>query len=123
MGFDNPIPMYSDMTGYDTSYTATPVDYNYSAPSYDPYLQVVVHNALCPSSFSPTCLNTRYPNYGYQYPIVPQQQPPPHQAHIEAINQALERAEQIQRQVERNERRTSKIFKKLSKIIKGRKDD
>ncbi|XP_021990802.1 extensin-like [Helianthus annuus] len=120
MGFDNSIPTYPNMTGYDTSYTADPMDYNYSAPSYDPYLQAVVHNALYPSHFPFVYPNTGYPNYGYQYPVVPQPQPP---QQIEAINQALEQAEQIQRQAKKNERRISKIFKKLSKIIKGKKDD
>ncbi|XP_035836037.1 alpha/beta-gliadin clone PW1215-like [Helianthus annuus] len=124
MGFNNPFPTYPDMTGYDTSNTATPMDYNYSALSYDPYLQAVVHNSLYPSPFPyaypytyqyPGSTNPRYP-----YPVVPQ--PQPHQQ-IEAINQALERVEQIQRQDEKNERRTSKIFKKLSEIIKGKKDE
>ncbi|XP_021975053.1 circumsporozoite protein-like [Helianthus annuus] len=31
----------------------TPMDYNYPAPSYDPYLQAVMHNALYPSPFPP----------------------------------------------------------------------
>ncbi|XP_022032306.1 extensin-like [Helianthus annuus] len=102
MGFDNPIPTYPDMTGYDTSYTTAPMDFNYPAPSYDPYLQAVVHTALYPSPFPPAYPNTGYPNYGYQYPVVPQPQPQPLQQ-LEYINQALERAEQIQRQAEKNE--------------------
>ncbi|MFS8017547.1 hypothetical protein Hanom_Chr15g01381691 [Helianthus anomalus] len=50
LGFDNPIPTYPDTTGYNTSFLAS-MDFNYPAPSYDPYMQVVVHNALYPSSF------------------------------------------------------------------------
>ncbi|XP_022041118.1 protein transport protein SEC31-like [Helianthus annuus] len=52
-GFDNSIPTYLDMTGYDPLNPTTPIDYNYQAPSYDPYMQAVVHNALYPSSFLP----------------------------------------------------------------------
>ncbi|MFS7919461.1 hypothetical protein Hanom_Chr03g00212931 [Helianthus anomalus] len=72
LGFDNPIPTYPDVTGYDASYSATLMDYNYTAPSYDPYLQAVMHNALYPSPFPPAYPNVGYPNYGYQYPLVPQ---------------------------------------------------
>ncbi|XP_022003523.1 vegetative cell wall protein gp1-like [Helianthus annuus] len=53
-----------------------PMDYSYPAPPYDPYLQAVVHNALYPSPFPPAYPNAGYPNYGYQYPVVPQPQPP-----------------------------------------------
>ncbi|XP_021991488.1 extensin-like [Helianthus annuus] len=95
-GFDNPIPTYTDTTGYHPFNPSTPIDYNYQAPAYDPYLQVVVHNALYPSPFLPAYLATRYPNYGYKYPVVPQPQPQP-PPKIEAFNQALERVEQIQR--------------------------
>ncbi|XP_021995942.1 extensin-like [Helianthus annuus] len=103
-GFDNPIPTYPDMTGY------------------DPYMQAVIHNALYPSPYPPAYPTTRYPNYGYQYPAMPQPQPlPPPQ--IETLNQALERVKQLQRQAEKNEKKTSKIFKKLNKMYRGKKDE
>ncbi|MFS7988081.1 hypothetical protein Hanom_Chr11g01030381 [Helianthus anomalus] len=121
-GFDNPIPTYPDTTGYNPFNPSMPIDYNYQAPAYDPYLQVVVYNALYPSPFPHAYLATRYPNYGYKYPVVPQLQPhPPSQ--IEAINQALERVEQIQRQAEKTKRKINKFFKKLSKLVRGKKDE
>ncbi|XP_022019447.1 formin-like protein 14 [Helianthus annuus] len=84
-GFDNPIPTYPDTSRYNPFNPSTPVDYNYQAPSYDPYMQTVVHNALYLSPFLPAYPATGYPNYGYQYPVVPQPQP-----QLEAINQVLE---------------------------------
>ncbi|MFS7939316.1 hypothetical protein Hanom_Chr05g00450261 [Helianthus anomalus] len=121
-GFDNLIPTYLDMTGYDALNPTTPIDYNYQAPSYDPYMQAVVHNALHPSPFPPAYPATGYPNYGYQYPAVPQPKPlPPPQ--LQALNQALERAEQIQRHAEKTERKTNKFFKKLSKLFEGKKHE
>ncbi|MFS8032239.1 hypothetical protein Hanom_Chr17g01555251 [Helianthus anomalus] len=94
-GFDNPILTYPLTTGYDPFKPTTPIDFNYPAPAYDPYTQAVIHNALYPSHLPPAYPTTGYPNYGYQYPDVPQPQPQP-QPQIEAINQALERAGQLQ---------------------------
>ncbi|XP_022032882.1 alpha/beta-gliadin clone PW1215-like [Helianthus annuus] len=121
-GYDKSITTYPDMTGYNTSYTEASTDYNYSDPSYDPYLQAILQNSLYPPPFPYTYQHSGSTNPGYPYTVVPQPQPP-EQAPIEAINKALERAEQIQRQAKKNEQRTSKIFKKLSKIINGKKDD
>ncbi|MFS7929069.1 hypothetical protein Hanom_Chr04g00328241 [Helianthus anomalus] len=36
--FDNAIPMYPATYGYNTFEPSLPVDYNYQAPSYDPYM-------------------------------------------------------------------------------------
>ncbi|MFS7944203.1 hypothetical protein Hanom_Chr06g00509301 [Helianthus anomalus] len=121
LGFDNPMPTYPDLTGYGTSYSTVPMDFNYPSPSYDPYMQAIMHNALYPSPFTFAYPNTGYPNYGYQYPIVPQPQPQP-LPQLQAINKALERAEQIQHQAEWNQKRTSEFFKKLTKLVKGKKD-
>ncbi|MFS7987836.1 hypothetical protein Hanom_Chr11g01027531 [Helianthus anomalus] len=60
-GFDNLIPMYPDMTVYDPLNPTKPIDFNYQAPSYDPYMQAVVHNALYPPPFP-----SAYPTTGIQ---------------------------------------------------------
>ncbi|MFS7970376.1 hypothetical protein Hanom_Chr09g00820261 [Helianthus anomalus] len=41
-GFDNPIPTYPNMIGYDSSYATATTDYTYPAPSYDPYILAVI---------------------------------------------------------------------------------
>ncbi|MFS7960948.1 hypothetical protein Hanom_Chr08g00709021 [Helianthus anomalus] len=96
VGFDNPIPSYPATSRHNPFEPLPPVDFNYQAPLYDPYLQEVVHNDLYPSPFPPAYPPTSYPNYGYEYPAVPQPQPPPPQQ-LESINQALERVEDVHR--------------------------
>ncbi|MFS8031936.1 hypothetical protein Hanom_Chr17g01551721 [Helianthus anomalus] len=101
LGFDNPIPTYLATSGYNPFEPSPQVDLNYQGPSYDPYMQAVVHNALYPSPFPPAYPPTGYPSYGYQYPAVPQPHPLPPQQ-LEAINQALERVEGVQRRAEKS---------------------
>ncbi|KAJ0469117.1 hypothetical protein HanIR_Chr14g0704411 [Helianthus annuus] len=88
-GYDNPIPTYLNLTGSDTTYTAAATDYNYPAPSYDPYMQAVIQNDLYPPTFPPSYQNPGYPNPGYLYPVIPQppQPPPQQQLPLKVINQ------------------------------------
>ncbi|XP_021991651.1 extensin-like [Helianthus annuus] len=67
VGYDNPIPTYPNPTGFDIPYAAAAADYAYPAPSYDPYLQAVIQNALHPPPFPPTYQNPGYPNAGYEF--------------------------------------------------------
>ncbi|XP_022019701.1 leucine-rich repeat extensin-like protein 3 [Helianthus annuus] len=122
LGIDNPIPTYPATSGYNPFEPSPLIGFNYKAPQYDPYMQAVAQNAYYPSSFPPAYPPTGYPNYGYQYPAVPQPQPLPLQQ-LEAINQTLERVENVQRKAEKNEKKTGKFFKKLTKLIKGKKDE
>ncbi|MFS7955681.1 hypothetical protein Hanom_Chr07g00645481 [Helianthus anomalus] len=56
-GFENPIPTYPAMTGYNPFDPSTPMGYNYQAPAYDPYAEAIMHNALYPSPFPPCIPN------------------------------------------------------------------
>ncbi|MFS7936092.1 hypothetical protein Hanom_Chr05g00411401 [Helianthus anomalus] len=67
MGFENPIPTYPDVTGYNPFEPQAPTGYNYQPPAYDLYVKAVNYNALYPSPFPPA-YPTRYPVYGYHYP-------------------------------------------------------
>ncbi|MFS7986604.1 hypothetical protein Hanom_Chr11g01012311 [Helianthus anomalus] len=81
VGFENPIPTYPYVTGYNPFEPQASTGYNYQPPAYDPYIEAVAYNALYPSPFPPT-YPTGYPTYGYQYPppqAHPQPQPPPQQ--------------------------------------------
>ncbi|MFS7914592.1 hypothetical protein Hanom_Chr02g00155231 [Helianthus anomalus] len=94
VGFDNLIPSYLAMSRYNPFEPTPPIDFNYQGPSYDPYMQAIIHNTLYPFPFPPAYPPTGYPSYGYQYPAVPQPQPLPPQQ-LETITQTLERVEDV----------------------------
>ncbi|XP_022031410.2 leucine-rich repeat extensin-like protein 5 [Helianthus annuus] len=74
MGYENPIPAYPDVAGYNPFEPQAYSGYNYNhAPAVDPYIEAANFNALYPSPFPPA-YPTGYPAYGYQYPPPPQPQ-------------------------------------------------
>ncbi|MFS7954210.1 hypothetical protein Hanom_Chr07g00627591 [Helianthus anomalus] len=92
MGFENPIPTYPEMIGYNPFKPQAPTGYNYQSPAYDPYVEAVTFNALYPSSFPPA-YPTGYPVQGYQCPpFQPQPQPqlPPQQQQQEILQRVEE---------------------------------
>ncbi|MFS8009310.1 hypothetical protein Hanom_Chr14g01283221 [Helianthus anomalus] len=122
VGFENPIPTYPVATEYNPFDPSTPMGYNYQAQRTTP-MQKRSYTMLCTNYPFPPCLpSNSYPNYGYPYPAPPQPQPLPPQQ-LEAINKALERVEDVQRRAERSGKKTGKFFKKMTKLIKGKKDE
>ncbi|MFS7990160.1 hypothetical protein Hanom_Chr11g01055481 [Helianthus anomalus] len=71
-GFENPIPTYPGLSGYNSFEYPTSTGYG----AQDPYLTATQYNALYLSSYPPVYPNG-YPVQGYQDP--PYQQPPPPQ--------------------------------------------
>ncbi|XP_022019251.1 leucine-rich repeat extensin-like protein 5 [Helianthus annuus] len=76
VGYENPIPTYPGLSGYNLFEYQAPSGYEYQAPAQDPYLEAAQFNAPYPSPFPPV-YPTGYPVQGYQYPPYQQQPPPP----------------------------------------------
>ncbi|XP_021971552.1 early nodulin-75-like [Helianthus annuus] len=126
MGYENPIPSYPDVAGYNPFEQPAYSGYNYNnAPAVDPYIEATNFNALYPSSFPPA-YPTGYPAYGYQYPPPPQpqpqhQQPPQLPLQQPQQQEILQRLHEVERRVEEEHRSRHGLLKGLANLIKGKK--
>ncbi|MFS7945939.1 hypothetical protein Hanom_Chr06g00530121 [Helianthus anomalus] len=121
MGYENPIPAYTDAAGYNPFEPQNYSGYNYQALAVDPYIEAANFHALYPSPFPPV-YPTGYPAYGYQYPPPPQphqQQPPQPRIQQPQQQEILQRLHEVEQRVEERDRTNKSFLKGLANLIKG----